>query len=233
MKFKRKIIFSAILIVIASASVIFSEINNKDYSILPFKNEVTADYFPIDSSLKLIYNSSFGEAYATIQQNGNNYVLDLSNDDFNFTQTVYFQNDTVYLTKLDQRVDVFLFISSKISVTYNRPYLRFPFPLKSNDDWAWNGIEFIDEKSPDSIMVVGKVLGEELIDTPAGKFNSVKFQIDIFKKKSGSHTKFYEWRTPQIGLVKLEAHIDSKGFIGKIMKVLGYDEMKFELKKIG
>jgi len=233
MKFKRKVIYSTILIVIAAASVIFSELNDTGSSILPNMNQVTADYFPIDSSLKLIYNSSFGEAYATIEQNGNNYVLDLSNDDFNFTQTVYFQNDTVYLTKLDQRVDVFLFISSNISVTYNRPYLRFPFPLKNDDDWAWSGIEFIDEKNPDSILVTGKVLGEELIETPAGNFNSVKFQIDIFKKKSGSHTKFYEWRTPEIGLVKLEAYIDSKGFIGKIMKVLGYDEMKFELKKIG
>jgi len=69
--------------------------------------------------------------------------------------------------------------------------------------------------------------------TEAGKFNCVKFQIDIRKKKSGTHTKFYEWRTPKIGLVKLEAYIDSKGFIGSIMSILGYDEMKFELKKIG
>jgi hypothetical protein len=60
----------------------------------------------------------------------------------------------------------------------------------------------------------------------------MKFQIDIYKKKSGSHTKFYEWRTPNIGLVKLEAYIDSKGFIGTVMNLLGYDEMKFELKEI-
>ncbi len=72
-----------------------------------------------------------------------------------------------------------------------------------------------------------------MVETEAGKFDCVKFQIDINKKKSGSHTKFYEWRTPKIGLVKLEAFIDSKGFIGTIMNLLGYDEMKFELKKIG
>ena len=159
--------------------------------------------------------------------------MDLRNDDFYFMQTVYFQNDTVYLTKLDQKVDVFLFISSKSIVTYNRPYLRFPFPLNNNDDWEWKGVEYIDNKNPDTIMVSGKVLGEEIIETPAGKFDCVKFQIDIRKKKNGSHTKFYEWRTPKIGLVKLDAFIDSKGFIGKVMKLLGYDEMTFELKKIG
>ena len=194
---------------------------------------IGSNYFPTDPSLKLIYNSSMGEAYAVIKRKGNNYVMDLRNDDFYFIQTVHVANDTVYLTKLDQEVDVFLFISSSASVTYNRPYLRFPFPLKNNDSWTWNGVEYIDEENPDSIKVSGKVLGSETVQTEAGKFECVKFQIDINKKKSGSHTRFYEWRTPKIGLVKLEAFIDSKGFIGTIMNLLGYDEMKFELKKIG
>jgi hypothetical protein len=191
------------------------------------------NYFPTDPKLKLVYNSSMGEAYAVIKRKGNNYVMDLRNDDFYFIQTVHVANDTVFLTKLDQEVDVFLFISSSASVTYNRPYLRFPFPLKNNDSWTWNGVEYIDEENPDSIKVSGRVLGSETVQTEAGKFECVKFQIDINKKKSGSHTRFYEWRTPKIGLVKLEAFIDSKGFIGTIMNLLGYDEMVFELKKIG
>ena len=194
---------------------------------------IGSNYFPTDPSLKLIYNSSMGEAYAVIKRKGNNYVMDLRNDDFYFIQTVHVANDTVFLTKLEQEVDVFLFISSSASVTYNRPYLRFPFPLKNNDSWTWNGVEYIDEENPDSIKVSGRVLGSETVQTEAGKFECVKFQIDINKKKSGSHTRFYEWRTPKIGLVKLEAFIDSKGFIGTIMNLLGYDEMKFELKKIG
>ena len=194
---------------------------------------IGSNYFPIDPSLKLVYNSSMGEAYAVIKRKGNNYVMDLRNDDFYFIQTVHVANDTVFLTKLDQEVDVFLFISSSASVTYNRPYLRFPFPLSNKDSWTWNGVEYIDEKNPDTIKVSGKVLGSEIVQTEAGKFDCVKFQIDINKKKSGSHTRFYEWRTPKIGLVKLEAFIDSKGFIGTIMNLLGYDEMKFELKKIG
>lgn len=191
------------------------------------------EYFSTDPSLNLSYNSSFGEAYSTVKKEGNSFILDLRNDDFFFVQTVYVKGDTVYLTKLDQEVDVFLFISAGSTVTYGTPYLRFPFPLKADDVWNWNGVELIDNENPDSISVSGKVLGEELVKTEAGKFNCIKFQIDIRKKKSGTHTKFYEWRTPKIGLVKLEAFIDSKGFIGSIMSILGYDEMQFELKKIG
>jgi hypothetical protein len=212
---------------------VLSHLYDKDMDINMDEVEIGPDYYPIDPALKLVYSSSLGEASAVIKKEGNNFIMDLRNDDFFFVQTVYVENDTIYLTKLDQEVDVFLFISSGSSVTYNRPYLRFPFPLKNNDSWTWNGVEYIDEENPDTIMVSGKVLGAEVVETEAGKFNCMKFQIDIHKKKSGSHTKFYEWRTPNIGLVKLEASIDSKGFIGTVMSLLGYDEMIFELKKIG
>lgn len=213
-------------------SDVFSKLNDNDMNINLDVVKIGPDYFPTDPSLKLVYNSSMGEAYAEIKKKGSSYIMDLRNEDFYFIQTIFVENDTVFLSKLEQEVDVFLFISSSASVTYNRPYLRFPFPLKKNDSWTWNGVEYIDDANPDTIKVSGKVLGQEIVETEAGKFDCIKFQIDIHKKKSGSHTKFYEWRAPKIGLVKLEAFIDSKGFIGTIMNLLGYDEMKFELKEI-
>lgn len=213
-------------------SDVFSKLNDNDMNINLDEVKIGPDYFPTDPSLKLVYNSSMGEAYAEIKKKGSSYIMDLRNEDFYFIQTIFVENDTVFLSKLEQEVDVFLFISSSASVTYNRPYLRFPFPLKKNDSWTWNGVEYIDDANPDTIKVSGKVLGQEIVETEAGKFDCIKFQIDIHKKKSGSHTKFYEWRAPKIGLVKLEAFIDSKGFIGTIMNLLGYDEMKFELKEI-
>jgi hypothetical protein len=228
------ILFVNILIFSSSNSTLdLSDPSTNNTNIVFDEVKIGKDYFPTGPSLKLSYNSSMGDAEAVIKQVGNNFVMDLRNDDFFFVQTIYVENDTIFLTKLDQEVDVFLFISSGSSVTYNRPYLRFPFPLSINDEWNWNGVEFIDGENPDTISVSGKVLGEELIETEAGSFTCVKFQIDIRKKKSGSHTKFYEWRAPDIGLVRLEAFIDSKGFIGTIINLLGYDEMKFELKKIG
>ena len=217
---------------IAATTLIFSKLNNKELLVSSIAKEISSQYFPVDPSLKLVYYSSFGEANSVIERKGNNYILDIRNDNFFFVQTVHVKNDTVYLTKLDQEVDVFLFISAGVAVTYDRPTLRYPFPLKTRDTWHWSGIEYIDEENPDTISISGVVLGEEVVETEAGNFNCVKFQIDIHKKKSGAHTKFYEWRTPKIGLVKLEAYIDSKGFIGTIMDLLGYDEMKFILKKI-
>ncbi len=228
-----KITVLILVVIISIPILIFCALDRGKLISAKTPREINIEYFPIDSSLKLIYNSSFGEAYSNIKKEGNNYILDLRNDDFFFVQTIHVENDTVYLTKLDQEVDVFLFISAGSTVTYGTPYLRFPFPLQSNDVWNWTGVELIGDDEPDTISVSGKVLGKELLDTEAGKFECIKFQIDIRKKKSGTHTKFYEWRTPKIGLVKLEAYIDSKGFIGSIMSLLGYDEMNFELKKIG
>jgi DUF3108-like len=233
MKRNKKLISLSYSLFIVFSIILYSNSARTDSINNSYLGEITSEYFPIDSSLKLTYNSSFGEAYSNIRKEGNNYILDLRNDDFFFVQTVHVENDTVYLTKLDQEVDVFLFISAGSTVTYGTPYLRFPFPLQSNDVWNWTGVELIGDDEPDTISVSGKVLGEEFLDTEAGKFNCIKFQIDIRKKKSDTHTKFYEWRTPGIGLVKLEAYIDSKGFIGSIMSLLGYDEMNFELKKIG
>ena len=229
----KKQFFIPLLLIPLIASLAASNFYKNENFLDPFPDVITKEYFPIDPSLKLFYNSSLGDASATIKAVGSNYILNLSNNDFYFIQTVHVENDTIFLTKLEQEVDVFLFISSTVDVTYSRPYLRFPFPLKNNDSWNWTGVEYIDESDPDTITVSGKVLGKEMITTEAGTFDCVKFQIDIYKKQRGSHTKFYEWRTPGIGLVKLEAFIDSKGFIGSIMSLLGYDEMIFELKKIG
>ena len=201
-------------------------------SVSPITKIITSEYYPVDSSMKLIYDSSFGEALSLTKKKGNDYIIDMRNDDFYFVQTIQVGNDTIYLTRLDEQIDIFLFISGSVEVTYDRPSIRFPFPLAANDTWHWTGVEFIDGGNPDTITVAGRVLGEELVKTDIGDFECVKFQIDIHKKKSGAHTKFYEWRTPKIGLVKLEAYIDSKGFIGTIMSLLGYDEMHFILKKI-
>ena len=233
MKTTKKIILSGSIMVFAIVSLVFSKFDDFEKPEHFFSKEITKEYFPTNPNLKLSYSSSMGDAESIIKQVGNKYIIDLRNDDFFFIQTIYVENDTIFLTKLDQEVDVFLFISSSSSVTYNQPYLRFPFPLNIGDKWNWDGVEYIDGENPDTISVSGKVLGEELVKTEAGNFDCVKFQIDIRKKKSRTHTKFYEWRTPKIGLVKLEAFIDSKGFIGTIINLLGYDEMKFELKKIG
>jgi hypothetical protein len=73
--------------------------------------------------------------------------------------------------------------------------------------------------------------GDEMLNTEAGEFNCKKINY-VIKKSSGKVTKYYEWRTPGIGLVKFEADLDPKGFIGTLQGLLGYDEIYFTLKKV-
>ncbi len=194
--------------------------------------EYGAEYFPTDKDLVLYYDSNFGEAKSFVKEDGETLILDMRSDDFIFIQDVVVKNDTVYLTRLEEEVDVLFFFSAGIKVTYNEPVLRIPFPMKSGQTWEWEGIEYIDEGEADSIEISGVLLGEEIVSTAAGEFECIKIQTDIHKK-SGVHTRFYEWRTPKIGLVKLEAQMDTKSFIGTIIELLGYDSMYFSLIRIG
>ena len=194
--------------------------------------EYGAEYFATDKDLVLYYDSNFGEAKSCVKEDGETLIFDMRSDDFIFIQDVVVKNDTVYLTRLEEEVDVLFFFSAGIKVTYNEPVLRIPFPMKAGQTWEWKGIEYIDEGEADSIVISGLLLGEEIVSTAAGEFECIKIQTDIHKK-SGVHTRFYEWRTPEIGLVKLEAQMDTKGFIGTIIDLLGYDSMYFSLIKVG
>jgi len=198
----------------------------------PPDEEYGAEYFSTDKDLVLFYDSNFGEAKSFVKNDGERLILDMRSDDFMFIQDVVVKNDSVYLTRLEEEVDVLLFISAGITVTYNEPALRIPFPMKTGQTWKWEGIEYVEEEEPDSIIITGELLGEEIVTTEAGEFKCIKIQTDI-DKKSGIHTRFYEWRTPGIGLVKMEAQMDTKGFIGIIIDLLGYDSMYFSLIKVG
>jgi len=190
-----------------------------------------AEYFSTDKDLVLFYDSNFGEAKSFVKDDGERLILDMRSDNFIFIQDIVVKNDSVYLTRLEEEVDVLLFISAGQTVTYNEPALRIPFPMKAGQTWKWEGIEYINEDIADSIVISGELLGMEILPTAAGEFECIKIQTDIHKK-SGAHTRFYEWRTPKIGLVKLEAQIDAKGFIGTIIDLLGYDSMYFSLIRV-
>jgi len=225
------LLFSTILLMgfsFNSSSII---IKHNKISTSPGK-EYRAEYFSTDKDLVLYYDSNFGEAKSYVKEDGETLILDMRSDDFIFIQDVVVKNDTVYLTRLEEEVDVLFFFSAGIKVTYNEPVLRIPFPMKAGQTWKWEGMEYIDEGEADSIVISGILLGEEIVTTAAGEFECIKIQTDIHKK-SGVHTRFYEWRTPKIGLVKLEAQMDTKGFIGTIIDLLGYDSMYFSLIRIG
>jgi hypothetical protein len=187
-------------------------------------------YFPLDENLVLQYNSNFGPTNYTTKKSGGEYIQEYISDEFFSAQNIRLLNNSVFITKIEQEVDVLLFISHSISVTYNEPALILPLSLELNEKWIWHGIEYVDDKI-DTITITGKLTGYEEINCKAGTFNCLRFDYEI-SKASGKLTKFTEWREKDIGIVKLTADVSQKGFAGMMISLLGYDEIYFELEKI-
>jgi len=72
MKATKRIIFSAIIIGAAIASMVFSKLDELEKLEPALTKEITNEYFPTDTLLKLSYTSSMGDAEAVINRVGNN-----------------------------------------------------------------------------------------------------------------------------------------------------------------
>jgi hypothetical protein len=118
-----------------------------------------------------------------------------------------------------------------INVTYNKPAQLVSFPLIKNRISQWSGIEYTNEEEADTILITSEYISNEVIETEAGKFNCIKISYTI-TKKSGKINKYYEWRAPKVGLIKLTAEVDPQGFVGLMMDILGISEIYFILKGI-
>ena len=187
-------------------------------------------YFPLDENMILHYDSNFGPTNYITKKSGGEYIQEYKSDEFFSAQNIKLMGNSVFITKIEQEVDVLLFISHSISVTYNEPALLLPLSLELNEKWTWHGIEYVDEKI-DTITITGKLAGYEEIKCKAGTFNCLRFDYEI-SKASGKLTKFTEWREKDIGIVKLTADVSQKGFAGMMISLLGYDDIYFELEKI-
>jgi len=191
---------------------------------------VGKEYFSFDTNTKLTYETTFGEAICTIKVDGEEFVQELRADDFEMNQRLNIIDDKYCVIDLQQEVDVFLFITHSVDVTYSEPARLVGLPLKQDEKWEWTGVEYINDKI-DTLFVTTEYAGDELVTTPAGEFNCKRINY-VIRKSSGKVTKYFEWRTPGIGLVKFEADLDPKGFIGTLQGLLGYDEIYFTLKKV-
>ena len=222
---RRKTVFLLLTILIYSStsSLIFANGIEETKSI-------GKEYFSFDTNTKLTYETTFGEAICTIKPDGGSFVQELRSDDFEMNQHLNIIDDKYCVIDLQQEVDVFLFIKHSVDVTYSEPARLVGLPLIENRKWEWTGLEYIND-NVDTLFVTTEYVGDELLTTPAGEFSCKKISY-VIRKSSGKVTKYYEWRTPNIGLVKLEADLDPRGFIGTLQKLLGYDEIYFTLKKV-
>ncbi|MCW9096790.1 MAG: hypothetical protein OQJ93_05325, partial [Ignavibacteriaceae bacterium] len=128
---------------IISLILLFTVLN--DASLNKEKTPVLSNsYFPVNNSIELIYNSSFGECITTYTQDGGLTISSSEADDFEYRQAMSIKEDGVYVIETYQFIKIFLFINKEATSTYGKPLLRFPLPLFPGMDWEWEGDEYSD-----------------------------------------------------------------------------------------
>ncbi len=221
--------FTALFIIILMNSYNFGQFAHLSPNLVSPKS-IDKDYYPLDVNTKMIYESTFGETTCITRKDGDNYQQEFKSDGFEMFQRLGFVDDSYVVIDLQQEIDVFLFITHSVDVNYGEPAQMIGLPLVQGETWEWTGVEYIDD-NVDTLFITAEYTGDEIITTPAGEFNCKKVNY-VIKKSSGKVTRYYEWRTPDIGLVKLEADFDPKGFAGMIQGLLGYGEIYFTLKSV-
>jgi hypothetical protein len=197
------------------------------------KERVTSSsksYFPINSDITLVYESSFGECTTKYYQEADFTISSSEADKFKYKQTFMLKDNGVYVKETYQYLKIFLFIKKEATSTYGKPLLRFPLPLKPGMEWRWEGDEYSDGDT-NKVVVTGKALGEEFVITKAGGFEAIKLETFV-EGSSSTKNRVTEWYAEGIGLIKAKIIIEGGGLMGFLRDVLGYGTIEFELKEI-
>jgi len=189
------------------------------------------EYFSLNPSVKLIYESTFGETVCTTWLEDDEYVQKFIGDEFKMSQKVKLDTNKLSITSLEQELNILFITAHSITVTYNEPAKLVSIPVLKGIKSQWRGLEYVNDNPADTIVITSEYLENEIITSDAGEFDCIKLGF-VITKASGKVNKYFEWRAPGVGLVQLTAQVDQKGFIGLITKILGYDEIVFLLKKI-
>ena len=187
-------------------------------------------YFPINQNEELVYESSFGETITKYFQEEEFTISSSVADDFKYRQALIIKNDGVYVMETYQFVKIFLFINKEATSLYGKPLLRFPLPLLPGKSWEWEGDEYSDGDT-NTVKVTGKVLGKEIVETDAGRFEAVKLE-SLVEGSSDLKNRVTEWYAEGIGLIKAKVIIEGGGIMGFVRDILGYGTIEFELKEI-
>jgi hypothetical protein len=183
------------------------------------------EYFPLKKNATYKYDSNLGSTTAKTRSEGSGISLSLDSGGILYKQNLYSDSTGIYLTQVENKA---LFFGRK--VTYNKPVLRIPFPLKIGDTWKWEGFEKHENGDVSKMLLKGKLISEETIETQAGKFNCIKLSLEIYTESSTNIMT--EWLAPNIGIVKLDAKMNGGGLASLIQKFMGLSEVQFTLNKI-
>src|ERR1035437_2231460 len=114
-------------------------------------------YFPVNKSIILVYESSFGENTTRYFNDGEFTISSSEGDKFKYRQTLIIKDDGIYVKETYQFLNVLLFIKKEETFTYNKPLLRFSLPLFSGREWKWEGEEY-SKNGTTKVKIFGKVL---------------------------------------------------------------------------
>ena len=180
--------------------------------------------FPLKDGLRWKYDSNLGEVVSWVEMTGPGCVLISRAPHLLLRQYLALGQGGVLMMGGVSRI---YFVTSRR--IYRPPLLRFPVPLKEGESWNWRGKEIVDGKPMDCRME-GKLAGRETIRVPAGEFNCRKVKVETVSD-DGTSTSV-QWLAPGVGVVKAEISIAARGFTGFLMRLLGLDEFRLELKEL-
>jgi hypothetical protein len=219
-------IIQILTIMIASSAFIFASDTPDESSCLDFENT----YIPENSDVQLVFDSNFGETVTRYESGDNKFKIINESDKFLYIQEFTQNENGVFLTDTEQNIDIFWFITHNATIKYLTPALQVPIPLKMDQEWKWSGLQDIDGDTV-KLDIQGKVIGEETIELPAGKYEALRIEL-IVDLEGGERSTVNQWFVKGLGTVKLHALVEDPGILGLAMKIFGYDEIYFNLKEI-
>jgi|GEM_PF-2477727 len=184
------------------------------------------EYFPLKEKSEFVFDSNIGSTKAAVYKEGSSMVFKYESGPITYNQSLSKAANGIYLTKVTSKA---LLWGS--SVTYNKPVLRLPLPLRIGNKWSWHGYE-IDNGDTTALSLYGFAQAVETIKTKAGQFRCLKVMIKIISGKGETSTEA-EWLAPGIGIVRSMAKIDGgSGVTALIRRMMGLQEIKFSLSEI-
>lgn len=217
-------LFRIISIILLIANANFNTFAKGKIGVIP------TSYFPVNNDVTLIYKSSFGVNTTKYFNEGEFTISASEGDKFKYKQSLIIKEDGVYVKELYRYLKIFLFIKKEDTLTYVKPFLRFPLPLSPGMKWSSESEENKDGVIS-KVKLTGKALDKEFVITPAGRFEAIKIE-SVIEGSSDSKNKVTEWYAEGVGLIKAQIIIEGGGMMGFLRDILGYGTIEFELKEI-
>ena len=105
-----------------------------------------------------------------------------------------------------------LFRMSNLGTTYDPPYCILKFPVRPGQAWTSE----VTTGGAVRTTFKYKVVQEEDVEVPAGKFRAARLEVDI--ETRGQARKSVIWYAPRVGIVKMDHQDGDSGYVRVLKK---------------